>query len=1123
MEATAATAAAEEKPGGEEQSPPGSGAEAPADSSMDACLRSQGLYRKRVAKDGSCLFRAVAEQVFHSQAQHLDIRMACIHFLRNNREHFEAFIEGPFEEYLKSLENPQEWVGQVEISALSLMYRKDFIIYQEPNSAPSHVTENGFPDKVLLCFTSGSHYDIVYPVEYTVNAALCQSILYEMLYEKVFGIDVSKILKELSPPEVTKDADGNSEASDSEDGDMESEVAAANHTNGLKPPEGKQQLHKRGRSNSLTLPRGVLRSLNPSVYQNIEYEAWQQSKRDQQKQDFSIAAGMQYSVGDKCKVRLDQSGRFYNAHIQEVQSPNGPVVVFVEELGAKHSVLLKNLKPIPQAAPLESWNTVPGKKIKKPISPHGQFSHFDGDFRGSKNPNKAMKNASGLPPRLHSTRQHHMSCPGIYFQQTSPEHSTPGRNPSQALRRAGRERTEDLEYTNSRDCNYFGLSPEERREREAIEETHSLYEIQFWDEVAFPALSNPAVSQVATQTTDNTGWRKHRASNGGGGRRRSSLKEEKGKSKNVEAKEGKDSNPGQILIDQNFEPKISENHGEASRISPPSGHGDSQSPFLEQSFQEHIPGVTPPPSLAFHEMHLPPPVPSVPAVVPAWPNEPTTYGPTGLPPQIPVSSVMPTPVTGLDPSLSPVHVTSSPVTGIPVSLQAVNQPLMPVPQTMNLYQDPLYPGFPLNEKGERVGTPPYSLCSTGEDLPNDKNTLRFFFNLGVKAYSCPMWAPHSYLYPLHQACLTACRMYPKVSLAVYSHNPWMQEVSLSQNGNEAARIDGHLPGQNEVGMNGQSPQTDTRPPSVPLFIPAAQVPESQGLVCVESENLGQGLPAEYDESFGGQSVFPQPPFGQNQFLGPVPVAPVYSQLWYGYPVQGYVDNSGVRQVVVPPVDKRADAGLPKEGLAAATGYSESFQKARSENSSQGSPLSAATAKNDCNVLNKTSTRVPREKQACPTAPSATQAESPLQNPSTEMQDSRRQVVSTPKRELKNSSFSHKEKNDQASAGLEDCRVQRPREESSEDEHEVCDMLRSGRSKQFYNQTYGGGRRPRGEWGYPPGRGGYHYSRNEETWRGPHSRSRDDGFQYHRNYRGRPYRNDRRRANMGDGYRGQQLP
>ena len=30
---------------------------------MDAYLRKLGLYRKLVAKDGSCLFRAVAEQV----------------------------------------------------------------------------------------------------------------------------------------------------------------------------------------------------------------------------------------------------------------------------------------------------------------------------------------------------------------------------------------------------------------------------------------------------------------------------------------------------------------------------------------------------------------------------------------------------------------------------------------------------------------------------------------------------------------------------------------------------------------------------------------------------------------------------------------------------------------------------------------------------------------------------------------------------------------------------------------------------------------------------------------------------------------------------------------------------
>lgn len=40
-----------------QRGPPGGGA------AMDSALRAQGLYRKRVAKDGSCLFRAVAEQV----------------------------------------------------------------------------------------------------------------------------------------------------------------------------------------------------------------------------------------------------------------------------------------------------------------------------------------------------------------------------------------------------------------------------------------------------------------------------------------------------------------------------------------------------------------------------------------------------------------------------------------------------------------------------------------------------------------------------------------------------------------------------------------------------------------------------------------------------------------------------------------------------------------------------------------------------------------------------------------------------------------------------------------------------------------------------------------------------
>lgn len=93
------------------------------------------------------------------------------------------------------------------------------------------------------------------------------------------------------------------------------------------------------------------------------------------------------------------------------------------------------------------------------------------------------------------------------------------------------------------------------------------------------------------------------------------------------------------------------------------------------------------------------------------------FFPLGIPAQIPASSLMPAPATGPDSVVSQAQVTSASVAGVPVSIQAVNQPLMPLPQTLNPYQDPLYPGFPFSEKGERAVAPSYSLCNTGEDLP----------------------------------------------------------------------------------------------------------------------------------------------------------------------------------------------------------------------------------------------------------------------------------------------------------------------------------------------------------------------------------------------------------------------
>ncbi|XP_037553387.1 OTU domain-containing protein 4-like, partial [Nematolebias whitei] len=70
--------------------------------------------------------------------------------------------------------------------------------------------------------------------------------------------------------------------------------------------------------------------------------------------DYSIAAGMQFSVGDRCQVRLENSGRSYSAIVREIPPTNGPVTVYIEELGTKQ-VPLWNLRP-PSVE--NSWSTV---------------------------------------------------------------------------------------------------------------------------------------------------------------------------------------------------------------------------------------------------------------------------------------------------------------------------------------------------------------------------------------------------------------------------------------------------------------------------------------------------------------------------------------------------------------------------------------------------------------------------------------------------------------------------------------------------------------------------------------------------------------------------------------------
>uniref|UniRef100_A0A8C4HFK3 ubiquitinyl hydrolase 1 n=1 Tax=Dicentrarchus labrax TaxID=13489 RepID=A0A8C4HFK3_DICLA len=450
--------------GGNMQSPEERGAER----LMDDYLKSIGLHRKKIAKDGSCLFRAVAEQVLHCQSLHTKVRARCVEFLKQNREIYEAFIEGDFEDYLYKLQDPQQWVGEVEINALAVMYKRDFLIFQEPGKPAVNITDNNFKDKVRLCFLNGNHYDSVYPISHIKNAALCQSVLYELLYDGVFKVDRGSLgpCQRMSrPSDVLSDDSmplcGSSDESDLDAGD------ALWVENGTSTTTTRHQSY-RGRGRGRHLPERVRRSLNPTLFRNIEYDVWHKTKRAQQKMDYCIAAGMQFTVGDRCQVRLEGGGRSYNATIKEVSPNNGPVTVYIEDLGKKQ-VPLWSLRP-PQSDE-NSWSTVVNRD-KRLSNGHG-----DWEERG-----KGRGRGKQQVPASSSVSQ--ATAPGssgrVLKQHSWPPQATVE---EQAVAKANRS----LKSVSSVEA-AFGLTEEQRLAKEEEERNVALVEIQLRDENSFPAL-----------------------------------------------------------------------------------------------------------------------------------------------------------------------------------------------------------------------------------------------------------------------------------------------------------------------------------------------------------------------------------------------------------------------------------------------------------------------------------------------------------------------------------------------------------------------------------------------------------------------------------------------------------
>ncbi|XP_030064864.1 putative bifunctional UDP-N-acetylglucosamine transferase and deubiquitinase ALG13 isoform X1 [Microcaecilia unicolor] len=769
---------------------------------MDEYLGSLGLYRKLTAKDASCLFRAVSEQLFYCQIHHMKIRKMCVAYMRDNQQNFESYVEGPFEKYLQRLEDPKESAGQLEISALSLIYNRDFILYRYPGKPPTYATDHGFEEKIMLCCSTNGHYDSVFNKQFQIDAAICQAVLYETLYKGVFAVDEEELRSAVELFRSGTKKNRNSPSVGSEDAsydslperdDKTSSEYRAEEWDGIsgenspdKSRQATEEVKYSENPSKMPFPYKVLKALDPEIYRNVEFDVWLDSRKELQKTEYMVFAGRQYCLGDKCQVRLETGGKYYNSHIQEVGHDSNSVTVFIEELAEKHIVPLVNLKPVTQVTPVPAWNVNSTRKGGGYQKMSGYATEMELDMKSRKRLFKKVRGKEVcmtvaysrglpvLPPRLQhnipSGRSSPIHCPQNAGNIVSYDHYRPQQSPHRHNRGYGIPRGSpryinrhnvvgpevafypgpgkrcyqsydnfsyrSRSYSRSRrqmhclnkECQY-GFAPGNGEEPRGLEETITFYEIEEGDETAFPALNSQGSNSPIVPTSAGF-WvtRRSPASIASGKQPMTSSEEEVD-----EPSDGGDFHGDYLYTasDSGFEtPVLYSTTESTANLS------------LQDDGPPSVPSPEGPVTYSYSQQMST-------AVIST-----STCAGTAPTPLITSNSGTVAPVTSAVPAQTAVH----PIIMSPAAVGRPGLSSVPFP-----FYSPLPP--PASDTVDPGSVPPppppYSCDPSGSDLPRDTKVLQYYFNLGLQCYHQSYW--HSMVYMQHVPQPTPVEPYPVFS------------------------------------------------------------------------------------------------------------------------------------------------------------------------------------------------------------------------------------------------------------------------------------------------------------------------------------------------------------------------
>lgn len=154
----------------------------------DQFLEKEHYYRKHTPRDASSLFRCISEQLFDTQKYYKRVRDECVTYMLRNRTYFGSHIDGDFDDYMMTMSKLRTRATLLELRALAYCYNRNVVLFEPFTLGRHFIQMPGQDDTFQVFVTTDYHFDSVYETSYIESAALCQSLIYEVLYKDVFKL-----------------------------------------------------------------------------------------------------------------------------------------------------------------------------------------------------------------------------------------------------------------------------------------------------------------------------------------------------------------------------------------------------------------------------------------------------------------------------------------------------------------------------------------------------------------------------------------------------------------------------------------------------------------------------------------------------------------------------------------------------------------------------------------------------------------------------------------------------------------------------------------------------------------------------------------------------------------------